>query len=455
MKNRTALLCTLCLAALSGAGLAGEELPAFPGAEGFGAIATGGRGGRVIKVTNLQARGSGSLQAAVQAKGPRIVVFDVSGVIKGDVTITQSDLTIAGQTAPGAGITIEGILSTRYQIKPPVHNVIIRFVRVRPPVHRGKWHGGDCLQITRVKRLMLDHISTSWSTDESMDLSGSQQVTIQWCALEESDPVGHEKGRHNFGLLLSYGGADTTVHHNLFAHHEKRAPICTIETVDHRNNIIYNMLLPFIWSARHNDGKPIKINIVGNYIKAGPNVRSTMKGRDFDRLNWSRKDANLFTKDNYLDWMGKVVDTAKEPKVAVPWPAPPVDTQPHKEAYELVLAKVGCFPRDAVSQRTIEEVRKGTGKWRRHEPAGGLMVGLKPGVAPTDADNDGLPDDWETAHKLDPKHPADANRTVPAGASEDNRHRGYTWIEFYINELAGRLIAEGVAAAEKRAGRGR
>ena len=428
-----------CVTAPEGPG----PVMAFPGAEGFGAVATGGRGGRVIKVTNLNAKGPGSLNWAVQQKGPRIVVFDVSGVIKGDVTITKSDLTIAGQTAPGAGITLEGILSTRYQIKPPVHNVILRFLRVRPPVHQGKWHGGDCLQITRVKRLMLDHISTSWSTDESIDLSGSQQVTLQWCALEESDPVGHDKGRHNYGLLLSYGGSDTTVHHNLFAHHEKRAPICTIETVDHRNNVLYNMLLPFIWSAGHNQGVPIKINLVGNTIKAGPNVRTTMKGRDFDRLNWNRKDANLFTKDNYLDWMGKVVDTAKGPKVEVPWPAPPVQTQPHKEAYELVLEKAGCFPRDAVSRRTIDEVRKGTGKWRRLDPKGGLMVGLRPGRPAKDTDNDGLPDVWETAHKLDPNDPSDANRIVPAGASKADRHKGYTWIEFYINDLADSLIPVG------------
>ena len=168
-----------------------------------------------------------------------------------------------------------------------------------------------------------------------------------------------------------------------------------------------------------------------------------MKGRDFARLNWSRQYANLFTKDNYLDWWGKVVDTAKEPKVEVPWPAPPVDTQPHDKAYERVLAEVGCFPRDAVSKRTIDEVRKGTGKWGRHEPKGGLMVGLQPGTPPKYSDNDGMPDAWETAHKLNPNDPADGNRIVPAGASKDDRHRGYTYIEFYINELADKLIAAG------------
>jgi pectate lyase len=421
---------------------AAKPVPAFPGAEGFGAVATGGRGGRVLKVTHLGRRGRGSLNWAVQQKGPRIVVFDVSGVIQGNVTINQSDLTIAGQTAPGAGVTLEGILATRYMIKPPVHNVIIRFLRVRPPVHGGKWHGGDCLQITRVKRLMLDHISTSWSTDESIDLAGSQQVTVQWCSLEESDPTGHDKGQHNYGMLLGYGGADTTIHHNLFAHHQKRAPIGSIETLDHRNNVIYNMLLPFIWSTGKEGGEPIKVNLVNNHFKAGPNVARAMRGRNFDRLNWNRKAAHLYASGNYLGWMGKVVDSKQGPKADKPWPAPPVGTQSHKEAYELVLKKAGCFPRDAVSERTIEEVRKGAGQWKRREPEGGLMAGLEPGAAPKDSDGDGTPDAWERAHKLDPKDPRDANRIVPAGASEADRHKGYTWIEFYINDLADALIPD-------------
>ncbi len=442
MKQSAILVWTVALGASASALADTKALPAFPGAEGFGAVATGGRGGRVIKVTHLEPRGPGSLNWAVQQQGPRIVVFDVSGVIEGDVTITESDLTIAGQTAPEAGITIEGIVNTKYGIEPPVNNVVIRFLRVRPPMHKGKWHGGDCLQITRVERLIIDHVSSSWSTDESYDLSGSREVTIQWCALEESDPVGHEKGHHNFGLLLSYGGSNTTVHHNLFAHHEKRAPICSIETLDHRNNVLYNMLLPFIWHARETNGRPLKVNLVNNYIKDGPNVAATMKGRDFDRLNWNRTEANLYAKGNVLTWMGGVVDSKTGPTVETPWPAPAVKTHSAEEACELVLALAGCFPRDAVSRRTIEEVRNGTGAWRRLEPEGGLTADWPAGKPPRDTDNDGLPDAWELAHKLDPKDAADANGTVPAGVSKDDRHKGYTWVEFYVNDLADRLIRQ-------------
>jgi pectate lyase len=419
------------------------EVVAFPGAEGFGRVATGGRRGRVIKVTTLNPTGPGSLNEAVQAKGPRIVVFDVSGVIKGPVTITEPDLTIAGQTAPGAGITIEGILSTRYKLQPPANNIIIRFVRVRPTRPAGKSHSGDCFQLTNVDRLILDHCSCSWGNDENVDLCLSKNLTVQWCAIEESDPTGHDKGRHNFGMIIAYASKNITIHHNLFAHHSKRAPLIGAEVVDHRNNVIYNMLLPFTFHGpeanKIRPGKPWAVNLVNNYFKDGPNAK--MQGRDLDRLMWNRTTAvEPYTAGNVLTWMNGVCDTKKEPKADEPWPAPPVATQSAKDAYEAVLAKVGCFPRDAVGLRTIKEVQDGTGAWKRREPAGGLMAGLTPGTSVKDSDNDGMPDAWETSHKLNPNDPKDAGGIVPEGASKGNRHAGYTWIEFYVNELADRLI---------------
>jgi pectate lyase len=422
------------------------EVPAFPGAEGFGAVATGGRGGRVIRVTTLRPRGPGSLNAAVQAKGPRIVVFDVSGVIRGNVTITESDLTIAGQTAPGAGITIEGILATKYLIKPPVKNVIIRHVRVRPPRPRGRSHGGDCFQITNVDRLMIDHCSCSWANDECVDLCGSRRLTVQWCTIEESDPVGHGKGyAHNFGMIIAYGSRDATIHHNLFAHHSKRAPLVGVDVLDHRNNVLYNMSLPFIFhppkNNRRRGGKPWRMNVVGNVFKSGPDVKWKLKGRTFDGLFWKPPSVEPYVEGNVCTWLGKGKTTYRpKQQVDTPWPAPKVDTQTAREAYELVLKKAGCWPRDAVSKRTVHEVRKGTGSWKRREPAGGLMAGLEPQQPPQDTDRDGLPDDWEVAHKLDCADPDDAAAIVPNGASQNDRHAGYTYIEFYVNELADRLV---------------
>jgi len=131
------------------------------------------------------------------------------------------------------------------------------------------------------------------------------------------------------------------------------------------------------------------------------------------------------------------------------WKVAPVTTHKAEEAYRLVMAQVGCLPRDAVSKRTIREVRTGTGYWGTHRPAGGLMEGLAPGKAPKDSDNDGMPDEWETAHKLNPDDASDSNKIVPARASKADRHKGYTWIEFYVNELAEGLVDDALAKAGK------
>ena len=151
------------LTASASAACAGDRLPAFLGAEGFGAGSVGGRGGRVIKVTNLGARGPGSLRAACSAEGPRTVVFDVSGVIPGNVVIEHGRISIMGQTAPGAGVTIEGMLSTRYNSSHAIDDVVVRFLRVRPTDARGS--GGDAIQFSQARRVILDHVSCSWASD--------------------------------------------------------------------------------------------------------------------------------------------------------------------------------------------------------------------------------------------------------------------------------------------------
>jgi pectate lyase len=437
--------------ALAGAGEPADAVRAFPGAEGFGAVASGGRGGRVIKVTNLGTKGPGSLQAACQAKGPRIVVFDVSGVIRGHVTITEGDLTLAGQTAPGDGITIEGMLRTKYRVQPPVRNVIVRFLRVRPRPVKPPSEQGDCLQITHTDRLIVDHVSCSWGSDENVDLCGSSNVTVQWCAIEESDTVGHTKGRHNFGMIVGYTGTGgVTIHHNLFAHHSRRAPLIGCDVVDHRNNVIYNFLLPFTMHPasmnRRAPGEPFRVNLVANYFKDGPDVRAQMKGRPLDKLFHNRSCVALHAQGNVCTWLVGAADSTAQPLAEKPWPAPPVRTHSAREACELVLAQAGCLPRDAVSRRMVQEVRAGTGRWGRHEPEGGLKDPELPPGAPKDSDGDGLPDAWERAHRLDGDDPRDALKTVPPGASRDDRHRGYTWIEFYINELADRKVAAAPAS---------
>jgi pectate lyase len=444
------------LAASLTCGAAEPDVPAFPGAEGFGAKAAGGRGGKVIKVTNLNPSGPGSLNEACQTEGPRIVVFEVSGVIRGDVSITHPRITIAGQTAPGAGITIVGMLKNPYRIKPDLYDVVIRHLRVRPNRAEKVDAAHDGIQLTYIDRLILDHVSVAWGNDENIDVCNSRNLTIQWSTIEESDMERHVKGQHNFGLIMGYSGKDATVHHNLFAHHLRRAPLCGLEVLDHRNNVIYNMRRGIYWHSpkmnQQRPGKGFRANIVGNYFKPGPDAPKT--GND---LNQPIIDATaaeeLYAEGNFFQWAGGIVDLWKHPlkqgillaypiRAREPWPAPAVTTDPAEEAYRKVLALAGCLPRDVVSQRTAEEVRKGTGSWGRHDPSGDLLEGLNAVNPPADTDGDGMPDQWERAHKLDPKDPSDANRTVPAGASRGDRHKGYTYIEYYVNELADRLAGE-------------
>src|SRR5688500_522746 len=189
LRSFTRALVCGCLVAVSANGDSAEAAPdagslkAFPGAEGWGAVSKGGRGGRVIKVTNLNASGPGSLAEACAAEGPRIVVFDVSGVIRGDIRITKPNITIAGQTAPGAGITVEGV-SSSYNYG--AHDVIIRQLRVRRKRDMGA--GGECIQLggrgpanTGTYNIILDHLSLSWGNDEVIDLYHAHDVTVQWC----------------------------------------------------------------------------------------------------------------------------------------------------------------------------------------------------------------------------------------------------------------------------------
>jgi len=449
-----------------------EALPAFPGAEGFGAKArphgtsSGRARARVIRVTTLKPSGPGSLQAACAARGPRIVVFAVSGVIRGNVTIRHSNLTIAGQTAPGAGITIEGRLHSEWQAVPNLEDVVIRFLRVRPRRVRTGGENHDCLQLTNIDRLILDHVSCSWGCDENVDLSGSRSVTVQWCSIEESDTVGHPKGQHNFGMILAGKGHNASIHHNLFAHHMRRAPLCGVEVLDCRNNVVYNVRRGVMWpSPRANlyrFGEGFRANVVGNYFKGGPDAPKTGDDLKFAAID-AGKTEELYAAGNVFAWLGGagVVDPWKHPlkrgvfsqyplRKGKPWPAPAVQTHAAAKAYELVLAHAGCLPRDCVGRRTIREVREGKGSWGRHEPAKGLMDGLTPRKAALDSDGDGMPDVWERAHGLNPDDAADAGKLVPAGASASDRHKGYTYVEFYINELADKLIADALRRASAK-----
>ena len=423
--------------------------PAFPGAEGFGASAVGGRGGKVIKVTNLKAKGPGSLQAACREKGPRIVVFAVSGVIRGNVVITEPFITIAGQTAPGGGVTIEGMLCTKYGIQPALKEIVVRFLRVRR--NRTFGHSGDAVQMASCRNVILDHLSLAWANDESIDMSGTTEATVQWCTIEESDTEGHEKGRfHNYGPLLTAG--NVSLHHNLLAHHSRRCPALMPQTPgrpgDFRNNVVYDFREGL---SREGRTRMAPINLVNNYYKRGPSARKV-------KLFALVPKVKYHIRGNFVEGVGLIEDPrrrkAKWPRwltsdaegevLEAPAKVAAVTTHSAEKAYPLVLAKAGCFPRDRVTTRTVEEVLKGTGKWGRNAPLKPTdewyMQGLKPAAAPADSDNDGMPDEWEKAHGLNPRK-ADADRKMPSG---------YTAIEEYVNQLADKLGEAAARAAHRR-----
>lgn len=213
---------------------------AFPGAEGFGKYTTGGRGGRVMIVTNLNDSGPGSLREAVESEGPRIVVFAVDGDIhlETPLRIENDSITIAGQSAPGDGICL-----TDCRLVVDASNAIVRYLRVRV----GDKYTSDTDGVGGgrygQKNVLLDHLSVSWSIDECLSIYKTENLTVQWCLVTHSlRNSKHTKGSHGFGGI--WGGLKATFHHNLLANHSSRNPrfasVDGTRSVDHRNNVIYN-----------------------------------------------------------------------------------------------------------------------------------------------------------------------------------------------------------------------
>ena len=254
--------------------------PAFPGAEGHGRYVTGGRGGEVRHVTNLNDKGEGSLRAAVNGNNKKIVVFDISGIIalESDLVI-GANTTIEGQTAPAPGITV------RYQTVRPSDNNIIRFLRIRRGEEKDVNDGADAIWQRQKDGIVLDHCSFSWSIDEIASFYDNQHFTMQWCTLGEAlaNP-GHSKGEHSYGGI--WGGKGASFHHNFLCHMQNRVPrFCgarynwdkydtekyansiRAEIVDFRNCVMYN------WGGGngcYGGTGGGNINIVNNYYKAGP-----------------------------------------------------------------------------------------------------------------------------------------------------------------------------------------
>jgi pectate lyase len=399
-------------------------------------MARGGRGGRVITVTNLNDSGPGSLRAAVEAKGPRTVVFAVAGNIElaSTLAITEPFLTIAGQTAPGGGVCLKN-----YDCTIAADHVVIRFLRVRPGDVAKKAVDGFSVGESS-HYVILDHCSVSWSVDETLSVSGGNvgHVTVQWCLISESlSRSVHHKGPHGYGALVRADG-DVSYHHNVFAHHGSRNPRPgTYEDAykrgiifDFRNNLVYG------WGSRagYSSGDKTNMNYVGNYLK--PNASSKTPNTAFSV--GGRQATALYVAGNHLvgaidanrdNW--KMIEKADQAvKLNLPLPVAPVTTDPADDSLVAkLLATVGAtLPmRDAVDDRVLRQVREGTGKIIDSQNDVGGWPALAPGRAPTDSDGDGMPDAWETQHGLDPKNASDGSAIVAS--------TGYTNLEHYLNRL--------------------
>jgi len=402
----------------------GSGTRAFPGAEGHGAFAIGGRGGKVIAVTNLDDSGPGSLRAAIDAKGPRTVIFRVGGTIalKTKLVIREPFITIAGQTAPGDGICIRGAADTLTLHN--THDVIVRCVRVRTGfTGTGDAHEGDSITAYNADNFILDHCSTSWGTDETLSCTqGCDRYTVQWCIIAE----GLDFYGHSMASIL--GGDRSSWHHNLFAHCRTRNPrFAGMCRCDFRNNVIYD------WGATCGYGDFRAVNYVGNFAKPGPST--TQKPPRFLRDDSYTMPGAIFMQGNVMHGFAQITGDNRsgsmfesEVFATAPRAAPPVITQSADEAFALVLKNAGAISprRDATDARIVGDVRDGTGKIIRNENELGAWPAYKNGEAPLDSDGDGIPDDWERAHGLNPNDPDDANRINADGCTN---------LEHWLNSL--------------------
>jgi len=431
----------------------GNGLPlAFPGAEGYGRFAKGGRGGDVYHVTNINDSGPGSFRDGINsAKGPRTIVFEVSGTIelKSQLRIRNKGLTIAGQTAPGDGITFKdnklGFSKSS--------DIIVRYIRVRlGDKNKPRPSGPDAVSVDDCDNLIFDHVSTSWGIDGNQDTGNCKNYTFQWSILSEGLHNSlHHKGAHGMCGSFRKQESNITIHHSIFATSRDRHPSLSGNQdephwiIDFRNNIIYN------WSAggTANVGDA-QLNLINNIFRPGPETGTTlpiamkchtayaahgyMSGNIFDERpeltanNYAAIDMKRWA-DNYK-YLG-TLEHWKVDKVFDTGPNAPV-THSTEEARRLVLAHAGAsLVRDAVDKRLINDIKNRTGKLLDSQDEVGGWPELKSKPAPKDADRDGMADAWETANNLDPKDPEDRN----GDADKD----GYTNLEEYLNSLCPQL----------------
>lgn len=453
---------------------ASSNILAFPGAVGGGKYATGGRGGEIYHVTNLNDSGTGSFRDAV-SKSNRIVVFDVSGTIELKSNILcQSNITIAGQTAPGgSGITLKN-----YKMGMSGDNIICRYISSRPGPYAATSSGNDAWGGAAGSNSIIDHCSMGWTTDEQWGLySNNMNYTVQYSVIGPADSWGgHKKGLHGFGMMMGKG--NLTFDHNLIIHNVSRnfrGKVQGTYTADFTNNIIYD------WGYQTAYGTIGHLNYVNNTLKAGNsttggyhwmNVDSSTSPENFkvycDGNRLINKDGSLheITNDN---WSGVSVKTSIGITKDDLYSSTPFqtiingtdvssvnDVESAEDSYEHVISFAGngiaSDKRTAIDLQCAEETKNGTGSCSGTSDYDASETNLDkyniqcgvtyeyPSAVLTktivDTDNDGMADEWELARGLNPKDASDANG--------DYCGQGYTNIEYYINDLTVNSFPEGV-----------
>lgn len=480
-----------------------DRTPAFPGAEGFGMYTTGGRGGKVCHVTTLEdGTQEGTFRWACSQSGARTIVFDVSGTIflKSELRIKNDNVTIAGQTAPGDGICIANypfvIACKNIIIRYMRFRLGNEALKTNAKAHEGDGLGGMDSQ-----NIIIDHCSVSWSIDECLSVYGSRNITVQWCIASQSlNNAGHSKGAHGYGG--NWGGSGASYHHNLVAHHISRTPRLgprpgtqTDERMDMRNNVIYNWIDNGCYG-----GEGMNVNIVNNYYKPGPDTKTGAKGmriaspgirttsytkhdtaspNEWDKMwhVWGKYyvDGNVnekypkVTDDNWTYGIYNQIDNSKVDytfteetkdtmRALLPTPFEAVTTHAAEEAFRQVLAYAGAsLHRDAIDAVIVSDALHGETTYTGKDCKRGIINSqddlrpsdagddwsawpeLKSETASADTDGDGMPDDWETAHGLDPANPDDGSALVKTsgfiGVPEDGEAPQYTNLEVYMNSL--------------------
>jgi len=404
-------------------------VPAFPGAEGYGASAKGGRGGAVIEVTNLDDGGAGSLRACVSATGPRTCVFRVGGTItlSSPITVNKPYLTIAGQTAPGGGIQLRrsGTADGAPLYLENTHDIIVRHIRSRP----GTGSDTDGISIDNSQKVILDHVSLYWGTDENLGASGAlvEDVTVQNSILAEG------LNPHSKGFLACNGGGTTcrriTSYRNLYALNNDRNPNIdmTDSVFEMYNDVVYGAGSEY--AEIHDSAGGSRANIVNSYFKKASFGNSTCA--IVHHPETGRATARIYVAGNRLDLVPCLADAdARAAMVGVPVAPVPAGLVPAATAYAEVLQRAGAWPRDAADTRIVGHVANRTGAVPSAVTG---FPALVTGSPYPDADHDGMGDTWESNNGLNPANPADRNG--------DRDGDGYTNLEEFLATRAAAALA--------------